>query len=561
VKRINTYINNIRRTSVLILTGVIVLNSGCKNSKSAVQSGANPYQRPPLVETTDEQVRTDALMIDAKSQQELGNDTRATAIYRQILTRDANYSAAYYELSQIYAQRGEVDSALIFAQKAVSLNGDNVWYLLQEALMYRYTEQQDNYIKTWERIVEQNPEVLDYYYELSNAYLKAGNSSKAIATLNRVEQRVGITETVSLQKAKLWNEQGKTDKAIKEIEALSEAMPSETKYSAMLAETHMQNGDYDQAKKYYDRILETNPNDEYIHLSLAEYYRVTQKPRQAYEELRQSFLQDALTTENKLQILGQFYTTDEFYGIYSSYAFDLLDVVMSQSDDSISYAAFYGNVLMHQKKYGAAARQFELALLKDSSQYDLWEVLLVCLTESDAPNAHIAQYAKRAQQLFPVHPLPYFILGVTAYENGRYQEALEQAQRCEQTGIDNSYLERDVYTLITQCYRELKDERIYVYYEKLAALYPDDKNILNSYAYQLALDKRDLEKAAEMSRRTLKEEPDNPYFLDTYAWILHQMGRDSEARSYIQRAMERDGTPSEEALEHYEAITGQPYNK
>ena len=59
-----------------------------------------------------------------------------------------------------------------------------------------------------------------------------------------------------------------------------------------------------------------------------------------------------------------------------------------------------------------------------------------------------------------------------------------------------------------------------------------------------------------MSRRTIKAEPDNPYYLDTYAWILHRMGRDNEARPYIEKAVQRDDE-SEEVKEHYKAIVGE----
>ncbi|MBQ6956219.1 MAG: hypothetical protein IJP80_06365, partial [Bacteroidales bacterium] len=63
----------------------------------------------------------------------------------------------------------------------------------------------------------------------------------------------------------------------------------------------------------------------------------------------------------------------------------------------------------------------------------------------------------------------------------------------------------------------------------------------------------ELPKAEEMSRRTLDAEPDNHYYLDTYGWILHRLGRDEEALKYIEKAMQR-GEESEEVKEHLEEI-------
>ena len=107
--------------------------------------------------------------------------------------------------------------------------------------------------------------------------------------------------------------------------------------------------------------------------------------------------------------------------------------------------------------------------------------------------------------------------------------------------------------MLAESYNRLDDTACYAYYERVLKLEPGDINIMNSYAYRLALDKRYLDKAEQMSRKTIEAEPDNPFYLDTYAWILHQLGRDKEARKYIEKAMKRDDT-SDEVREHYNAI-------
>lgn len=78
--------------------------------------------------------------------------------------------------------------------------------------------------------------------------------------------------------------------------------------------------------------------------------------------------------------------------------------------------------------------------------------------------------------------------------------------------------------------------------------------VLNNYAYQLALLGRELERAEKMSRTTLEEEPDNPTFLDTYAWILYRSGRAKEARRYIDKAIRLNKEPDETLAEHRRAI-------
>ena len=53
-----------------------------------------------------------------------------------------------------------------------------------------------------------------------------------------------------------------------------------------------------------------------------------------------------------------------------------------------------------------------------------------------------------------------------------------------------------------------------------------------------------------MSYKTVKAEPDNGTYLDTYAWILFMQGRYEEAKIYIEQALKNYKTPSADVIEH-----------
>ena len=539
-----------------VCAALLVLAVGCSGTRQAAADKApGRYERRPIVERNDEQLKTETMMIDAKMLEQTGQADGAAQRYGEVLSREPRNAAAMYELSRLVAMQGMADSAIALARRSVEADRGNVWYALHLATLYRLTNRPKEYIETWKGIVAMKPDVLDYYYELSNAYLMTNDYKNAIATLNRVEQKVGVTEPVSVQKAKLWTAMGRNDKAMAEYEALVAAMPNEVRYSGILAESYMAAGKYDKAKQCYDRIVAADPDDEYIHISLAEYYKTVGEPRKAYEELRIGMAQKNLSTTNKLQILTNFYTNEEFYGIYSKYTYDLLEVAMRGSDDSVTFAAFYGDILMRQRKYADAAHQFALYLTRDSSRYEVWEALLVSELSAYTDTAALGRDARRASALFPLHLLPYYAQAVVEHDNGRYERAIELGRRCEQIGFDKGYLEAETYSLLAECYNRLDDTACYAYYERVLKMQPNDANILNSYAYRLAVDGRRLDEAEQMSRRSLKAEPDNPFYLDTYAWILHRQGRDDEARPYIEKAIQREeGEVSDEVKEHYEAI-------
>ena len=53
-----------------------------------------------------------------------------------------------------------------------------------------------------------------------------------------------------------------------------------------------------------------------------------------------------------------------------------------------------------------------------------------------------------------------------------------------------------------------------------------------------------------MSRKTIDEEPENPTYLDTYAWILFKLGRYEEAKAYAEKILSIDEEMSYVVLHH-----------
>ena len=99
--------------------------------------------------------------------------------------------------------------------------------------------------------------MLIIFMNLSNAYLMNDDGNNAIKTYDKIEEMLGVTEEISLQKQRIYLIQNKTDQAAEEIEKLIKEFPDqETRYLSMLAEMYMQAGKPDEAAVYYQKILD-----------------------------------------------------------------------------------------------------------------------------------------------------------------------------------------------------------------------------------------------------------------------------------------------------------------
>lgn len=536
------------KTVLIPVLAAAVLAGGCGSRKAS--TGTAKYARPPIQEVSEEQLATDGRLIDALALQQSGRADEALEAYAALAHDHTDCAAAWYGMGRLLIARGWTDSALACIDRAVAADGDNLWYLRLKADVQSRMGDRKAEAATRERIAGLEPGRLENFYDLSQCRFEAGDAEGAVEALNRVEKVIGVSEPVSLQKQRIWTTAGRPDKAEKEIEALAEAMPQEKRYSAILAELNMQRGRYAKAKQYYDRILAADPDDEYIHIQLAEYYKRTGKPDKADREMEAAFDNPELDCGTKVQLLAQFYTNDEFYGSRRGTTFGLLEKAMRQCDDSAAYALVYGDVLMRQQKYAEATRWIELSLRNDSSRYEVWEALLICLAQDTAAEERLSATAARAERLFPTHTLPYYLQALHAMRRDRHDEAIAKLERAAKWGFTGGYLEADSYGLMAECYyRTGRYADAWRAFDRCLALRPDDWGTMNNYAYYLAEQGTELEKALGMSRRTIEAEPDNANSLDTYAWLLHLLGRDKEALPYMQRAVRLD--PKSDTLKHH----------
>lgn len=544
-----------RERYILPLFICLLLASGCGSRKAATPTAENRrYERQPLKEVTQEQLATDAALIDALSLQESGRTEEALTAYRALTTKEPGCAAAWYEMSRLLLQRGWTDSAQNCIDRAVRLQGDNTWYLLAKATIEGHRGDARGQARTWERIVELNPTVLEHYYELSNARLSAGDIEGAVEALDRVERIIGVTEPITMQKQRLWMAAGKTDKALKEVETLAKTMPQEKRYQAILAESYMGRKQYKKAKQCYDQILAVDPEDEYIHLQLAEYYKRTGDSKEADREMEKAFSNSKMDCRTRLQLLTTFYNDEEFYGSHRDVCFRLLDMAREDCGDSPEYALVHGDALMRQGRYAEAALELEKTLRIDSSRYEVWEALLICLSDDTLRQGDMERHAARAARLFPMKTLPIYLQALVAARQDDFATTLALLERAMKWGFHNGYLEAETYGLAAEaCYRTGQYERAWKLFDRYLTLKPNDWGTLNNYAYYLAERNEQLDKAEAMSRRTIEAEPENANSLDTYAWILHLQGRDSEALLYMVKAL-KNNPGSETLKKHMEEI-------
>lgn len=491
------------------------------------------------------------IFIDATNAKLKGDVPKAISLYESCLKKNPQHAPSMYELAQLYFENNDLATAARFAESAAEIEPANKWYKLLLVEIYGKAGKKKELLEICEKLEKQDPRNVDYLYELSNAYLMNNDGNNAIKTYDKIEEILGVTEEISLQKQRVYLIQNKTDKAAAEIEKLIKEFPDqETRYLSMLAEMYMQAGKTDEAAAYYQEILEKDPENPYIHITLSDYYRQKGDIKRSFDELKLGFSNPVLDIDTKIRVLLTYFTVSEMYNENKTDVIDLAKILVETHPSDPKAHSMYGDFLLDDKKYAEARDEFRKVIAIDSSRYAVWESLLNAEIQLADYNA-LENESNRAIELFPLLPVPYLFKGAAMLEKKQYDEAVNAFNTGLKLVSGNNTLVVQFYTYLGDAYNRKKEYRLSdENFEKALKIDPENSFVLNNYAYYLSLRNENLDKAESMSAKSIKLDPGNAANMDTYGWVLYKLGRYTEAAEWVQKAIDATPSADPDVLEH-----------
>lgn len=468
---------------------------------------------------------------------------------------DSTNANVLYELGNYFNTLDSKNKALDYYRKAVNYDGNNYYYNMAYASICLEFKQYSDAIEQFEKLVSKDPENTELYVYLSESYRLDGNFKSAISALDKLEQIVGLNEKISLQKYQLYTLMNQEKKAFAEIQKYIDKYPSEIKYQILLGDLYLQTGKTNEAFMVYSKAKSIDPDDPYLISSMAEYYEQTKNKAAAEQELHIALLSPKMDIDTKLSILAQYVGTLQRTQKDTQTANALFDTLMIQHPQEPKLNLMYGNLLSIQSKKNEARFQYQLFAEANPTNPIGWEQML-STTFPDSIDLSIT-VCKKAISYLPEQPQFYFYLGASEYLKENYKDALATLLKGV-TYVDenNAALLANFYGQIGDLYHQLaKPDSAFITYDKALTYDPNNLGVLNNYSYYLSLAKKNLDKAEKMSSITVKAEPSNPTYLDTYGWVLFEQGAYTISKIYIENAIryseEKKEDISAEVFEHY----------
>lgn len=129
----------------------------------------------------------------------------------------------------------------------------------------------------------------------------------------------------------------------------------------------------------------------------------------------------------------------------------------------------------------------------------------------------------------------YVSLGISLDRLGREKEAIHILEKALEYEPDHY----NAFSTLGMLYDEKKIyDKCDVLYETALKKFPDDPLFLNNYAYSLAERGERLELALEMAKKAIEAEPENGAYQDTIGWIYYMLGQYNPALIHIRKSVE-----------------------
>ncbi len=506
----------------------ILLFNACGTEKEVVAEGsAMSYSQHPYIAKFHKALRYKAS----------GRGEEAIKLLEECLKIRQDDDAVYYVLSQLELERDNLPQSSIYIEKAAALDPENTWYIQELAYMYFETQRYDKSVDNFKKLVEIEPRNVDWLYGYAEALVRNGQALEAIEALSMTEDQIGKYPDLSVQKYRLYMSLNKEEEAVNELLEAKKEFPADPRIIATLTEHYFNNNQVEKAISMLEELVNADPDNGRAHLTLAEIYRKQNKREDSYRELKLAFRSSDVDIDTKMQILINIHESS--YKVDPE-VYELIKIMEEEYPTEAKTYSIKGDFLLRAEDESGALAAYKKALEFDKTQYPIWnQVLIMLYQQSD--HEELFKYSSECLTLYPTISTVYLFKGLSANQLDKHEEAIEALSAGKELVMNDKPMEAEFYGQLGEAYFGIKEfEMGTKNYDKALELSPESLLLKNNYAFTLASNKRELEKAESLIKQITEAAPEQPQYLDTYGWVLFQKGKYLDAKSLFTKAYELD---------------------
>jgi tetratricopeptide (TPR) repeat protein len=449
------------------------------------------------------------------------------------LKEDPTDDAANFALAQLYLMKDDLQRAAIHTKKASESDPKNLYYQSELAFMHQELKEYEQAALIFDKLVKTNLQNPEYYHGSFENWVKAGKREKALQTLSNLEKYLGGNSEIELKRYFLLLSAGQDKAALDGLLEAKKKYPNEPNIIANLVDYYMQKKQYDSGMKMLQELVTADPENGLALYMLGDMQMQIGQEELGLNNLKRAVKKEGPSLDQKMEIIisiQNFKTSDPDMET-------LVEYMVNRYPKEAKAHSIQGDYFFKANKFEEAVKSYKKAVQYNPNIFPIWNQILLLEYQNqwfDSLNVD----SEKCIELFPVQPIPYFFSGVAKNQKKEYSEALIKLKESLDLLLDNSELEAEIYGQIGEANFGLKDiENGKIFYEKAIEKQPKSLILKNNYAYRLALQTNELEKAEKLIDEVLLSAQNQGRFLDTKGWILFVKGKYLAAQDYFNQAL------------------------
>ncbi len=461
---------------------------------------------------------------------------KAILEYQDALQYDHD-PAIYYALAKDYSNLGKHSLAVQMGSEAVRLSPDNRSYheLLGGIFVNAY--QFDDARKEFDQVVRIDSGYEEGWQNLAQL-TQVKKPLRALEIYQEILNRFGTNWEAYFQMVQIYSSMGKFDKAANALEGMLTLDPGNPEIKKALGDAYLQEDSLKLALKVYNELVETHPDNPDVRAAIARAYLVQQDYNHAAEQFDIVLKKDTLSVEAQLRFEQMFLSFIQKDSAVAPYALKLFKQIQKSYPEDWRPYWFLGAIDNVMRDDSGALENYNKVKSLAAWNPDGWVGVASVYYDRgqfDDAVSVLTEAKKYAPEEFRIH----FLLGITLQRQHKTVEAASTLEKAIQLN-DKSV---DALSALGLVYDELnRHEDSDSMYERALHIDPHNHLVLNNYAYSLAERGIQVERAMNMAKEAVEQQPNNQSYLDTYGWVFFRMGKYEEAEKPIRKAIDLGST-------------------
>lgn len=498
-----------------------------------------------------------------------GDYQKSIQMYINCLKLDESSSVVPFEIAKILSLESDIENANKFIDMALKNDDTNNKYFLDLAVSIKVSlRKYSEALSLIDKLIVLDPQDINTYIFASNICLEQKDYDAALSYINKIPYDPQYDNVILQNKYNIYINKIEPRKAYKLINSKLKKRPDNALYNFLMADYYLRVKD-SKGLQYLEKSVKC-PEGEIYNFDLASVYLQLGKKDEFISSSLNGFSCPSIPFQvkfnkliNSLSNKNSFINSEDGQKFYTQ----VFDTLVSQYPDEEQLFSLYSEYSTSLNNIDKSISLYEQLLLSHDISPESWHDFLLKLS-SKGDNDKLFDYTSKAIVNNPDDPLILLLYGECFIQKNNYLDAIKPLRQSYSVLLQNSNPQTN--NLKVAVMNDLASAYFYVdstkeaYYFFEEVLKVDNYNLtaLNNYSYYLSISGGDLDKAEQMSRKTIEIDPLNSTYLDTYAWILFKKKNYSESLFIMERAI--DNLKRDEGLmeiyDHYGDIlymTGQ----